>query len=278
MEEISHLRTAYFEELYRRVQSKILETVPPEAVSLCEAASTDPDICALLYESVRRTKPKIIVETGTFLGLSAMICAAALRENELEGAAPGTVYTMSLDSFYRIHHPLRHARKCAQLLGLANSIKFLEGSSIQLCSMESGDPTISREREEYQHKMHREGRENLLPRLLAVLGQVDLVYLDSLHYEGFQMVELATAMEHLAPHSELFMDDVLFPEQPKPWIVESFANSEIARVTTFRNNAKALRLMKLQRNPAYRSKYGKFSIWWWGESLDAFLARFLLPE
>lgn len=269
-------RSEDFDALYSRIKSTLLEGIDAKTVASCEIAFADPDICWLLYSTIRRKKPRSVIETGCFMGMSTLVCAGALAANAREGNPSGKIYTISLDSFYRIENPMSHAATNAQRLGLAPYIHFLEGSSIPFIAMEAGDSEIARKREEYLRALLQEGRESLLPRLASLLGSIDLVYLDSLHYEGVQMTELAAVLEHLAPAGEVIVDDVCFRDYPNAWIIEAFARTDLARVTKFESNGKQLRAIRLEKNPSYRSFYKRFSSWWWPGTLQEFIRRFEL--
>lgn len=265
-----------FQNLYHSIRTAILEMVSPEIVPQCESAFADPDICWLLYDTIRRTKPVSVIETGSFMGMSTLISASALAQNAAEGSRRGCIYTISLDNFYRIPYPMSHAAWCARKLQLTPFVRFLEGSSGPFMSMESADPRIAAEREDYQRRLLAEGRECLLHRLGSLLGTVDMAYLDSLHYEASQMSEIAALLEHLGPRGEIIMDDVYFPDRSPSWIVEAFGNTKLADTTVFTCNGEPLRIMKLARSAAYRASAGKLSTWWWPGGLDEFLNRFEL--
>jgi SAM-dependent methyltransferase len=142
--------------------------------------------------------------------------------------------------------------------------------------MDSGSAEIARSRENYLHQLAQENRESLLPRLATVLGRIDLAYLDGLHYEGAQMVEIAAIFQHLAPDGEILIDDVNLPEHPNAWIMEAFAKTKLARLSLFHSGDAPLRVMRLEKELSYTSHYKSFATWWWGETLDQFLARFRL--
>lgn len=265
-----------FEKLYTRIHDAILEGVDAKTVPSCEIAFADPDICWLLYSSIRRKRARSVVETGSFMGMSTLVSATALAENARDYGVYGKLYAISLDSFYRVENPMSHAARCAERLGLSPFIHFLEGSSIPLISMESADAHTARDREAYLKRLALEGRESLLPRLAGLLGKIDIAYLDSLHYEGVQMAEIASVLEHLAADGEIIVDDVNFPDYPHAWIVKAFSMTNLARLSLFSSQGKQLRVMKLEKNPDYTSHYKKFASWWWGETLEQFLARFRL--
>ncbi len=267
-----------FRKIFDRVRDTILKHVPAEAQDSSAAAFSDPDICEYLFDTIISKQPTVIVETGSFMGLSTLVCASALQEVARQTGTSGKIYTISLDCFYRVYHPMSIAAHSARDLGLSEYICFLEGSSIPLLSMDSGSNTIvAAERLAYSERLLAESRENLLPRLMSLLGRVDLAYLDSLHNEGVQMIEIAAVLEHLSEKGQIVIDDVYFPDRTPAWIVDAFLKTDLTRtIVLHKQDGTPLRGMTLTRNNEYASRYGKLTSWWWPETLEAFVERFRL--
>ena len=298
--------------VFEEVKAAILAEVPATATRSCMAAFSEPETCYLLYRSVRERKPRTMIETGTFIGLSALVCAKALQANHREHGIEGTIYSISLNCFYRVEEPMAIAARACERLGLAPYVRLIEGSSTPLNFMESTG-AVAIQREAYlRERLAAQGRESLLDRLAAILGRVDLAYLDSLHYEACQMTEVAALLEHLSPGGCLLIDDALLSKRREdwryllssllrldvqthrladfvrcgfrfyhaPWIVEAFRWSAVARVSFFRTRRGFLRSIRLERNPNYHSPYGPLSSWYAPESLEEFLEKYELrrPE
>lgn len=298
-----------FMRLYDQIVETILSDVPNDSRKTCMTAFSEPETCYLLYKTIRAKKPGTVVETGAFIGLSTIVCAAALRENHKNGGPHGQIYTISLDNFYRVDSPLTRATAACAKLGLSEYAHFIEGSSTPAAFMETTDPKIAREREDYLvNRIAAEGRDSLLNRLVATLGKVDIFYLDGLHYEAFQMTEISAAIGNLSESGCIFIDDVLLSTQAAPvrhllrsimkfdidlyrifdfvrlglrfyrlpWIIESFRSSDIAHVTAFRSGRVFSRIIRLDPNPAYNSYYGRLATWYSPLTLDEFLAKYEL--
>lgn len=298
---------AEFLAAFGAVHEAILAGIPIAERKACEAAFSERETGYVLYRWIREHKPTSVVETGTFLGLSALVCATALRKNFEETGVRGRVYSISLNSFYRVTEPLSRAAQTSTALGLHDFVAFLEGSSTPMAFMETSDPTIRAQREAYLQDLARHGRESLLHKLAAALGTVDLVFLDSLHNEGPVMTELAGIFGHLSPGGALFVDDVFLPASRGrafsefltslsrlsidtyawldyarlgfhyfnlPWIADAFRATRIARASVIRSRGRILRVLKVQRNPDYSSAYGTFSTWHSSQSVEEMCKRF----
>jgi predicted O-methyltransferase YrrM len=300
-----------FLKIYARTAQTILQDVPFQSRRSCEMAFAEAETCYLLYRTIRDKIPLAVIETGSFLGLATLVCAAALQENHLQHGIHGRIYSISLDSFYRVERPLTRAAYACRKLVLSKYVHFIEGSSVPLAGMESADLGIAQQRSDYlRNRLIPENRESLLHRLVTVVGKVDVAFLDALHYEAVQMTEISALLDGLGENGCLFIDDVLLSRRKDdlrhlvrdwlhldfhtyrlldfircgfrfyyaPWIVDTFRWSNLARVTLFKKRDGFLRAIKLEMNPHYCSPYGRLATWYSAESLEEFLAKYELKD
>lgn len=284
------------------VRNAILDGLDAPQRAACEAAFSEPEACYVLYRWIRSNHPRVVVETGSFLGLSALVCGIALRENFAETGISGHLYSISVNSFYRVSRPLERAARTAHRLNLNDYVTFLEGSSTPLSGMDSSDPEVHRERVAYMQALERQGRESLLNKIARAVGSLDLVYLDGLHYEAFVMTEISAVIGHLSSQGAIFVDDVFLSGSRRkafgelllslsrfcidtyslrdylrlrlhyynlPWIVDAFRSTRVARASAIRVDGKLLRTLKIVRNPAYSTNYGQFSSWYTHHDLES---------
>jgi Methyltransferase domain len=85
-----------------------------------------PKFLTVIYLAVRFFKPKIIVQTGTFIGTSSLVIAKSCEEN-----SSGTLITIDPEplEYFGVEHPVNAARKAAEKSDLMPRIKFLHGYS-----------------------------------------------------------------------------------------------------------------------------------------------------
>jgi hypothetical protein len=295
-----------FARRYSTTAAAILSKIPPQARDRCKKAFSEEGTCYLLHERIRRHQSQTVVETGTFLGLSALLMAQALRDNHRDTGRPGKVYSISQDSHYRVPAPLRIAADVAKELGLGEYIALLEGSSVVASLMETADSVATEELAGYlSSRIVAEGRESLLHRLVSALGIVDLVYLDSLHYEAFLMSEIMAVLAKLGKGS-LFVDDVLRVRRGRelrrilgdfarcrldarsignyvrtgcgvyhlPWVLHAFDDDRHARLTVFKVQGRFLRAAEIRLNPTYEPLCVRWSNWHSPMALDEVLRRY----
>ena len=87
--------------------------------------STEIEYLDLLHALVSSSKPKLILETGTNVGISAIALAFALQNNHKNGGYNGHLITIDNDKKAQ-----NKALKLADDLGLINYITFIENNSL----------------------------------------------------------------------------------------------------------------------------------------------------
>jgi predicted O-methyltransferase YrrM len=99
-----------------------LECPEPRLWSMYDPQTAEKEVLDLLYALVRALKPRLVVETGTFSGISSTYIARAMRENGL-----GQLITCEID-------PLVHQNACGRFraAGLSTIIDCRLGSSLDL--------------------------------------------------------------------------------------------------------------------------------------------------
>jgi hypothetical protein len=107
--------------LLRRMRALYAELSP--------SAITDDDLCAFLsflYICVRVLRPRVIVQTGTAAGTSAIAMGLALRANGL-----GTLYTIDPEppEYFGVRNPVAIARRLVHAAGLEGVVRFVRGYS-----------------------------------------------------------------------------------------------------------------------------------------------------
>jgi len=89
------------------------ECPDPQLWQCYDAMSAEVEVLEFLFQLVRTTKPKLIVETGTFLGLAACYMGRALKQN-----GRGKLITCELDP--------NLFRQAAQIISLSAARDFVE--------------------------------------------------------------------------------------------------------------------------------------------------------
>jgi predicted O-methyltransferase YrrM len=97
--------------------------VGPDAVDL------DPDTGVFLhtlYTAVRVLRPRVVVQTGTWVGFSTVAIALGLEDNGL-----GVLHTIDPEPawYFGVHAPVSTARRVAAESGLDHRIRFVAGYS-----------------------------------------------------------------------------------------------------------------------------------------------------
>lgn len=109
-----------------RLQPEYTESSPecpePRLWSMFDPMTAEKEVLDLLYAIVRALKPRLVVETGTFSGISSTYIARALREN-----GRGRLITCEMD-------PVVHENACERFRaeGLSSTIDCRLGSSLDL--------------------------------------------------------------------------------------------------------------------------------------------------
>ncbi len=208
---------------YQEIHDYILTHVTAEERASTASAFAGLDDCFVLFQEIMEKRAETVVETGTFLGLSALVSAMALQQLEKSTGKKGTVYSISPNCFYKIAEPLTRAQQIAQELGLASYIKFLEGVGTQPTFMESQTVEVKTSRQAYaRNKLFPEGRTCLLSQIARLLGNVDVVFLDSLNYEYFQLSEIASVAEALSGQGAILLADAHRGIPTDSWVVQTF--------------------------------------------------------
>ena len=123
--------------------------------------SIRPEVGEILYALARNARPKVIVEIGAFIGVSAIYFAQAMEDND---EPSGKVY--SIDLFephpespllpFRIENPLEIAADNVKRAGLEHRVSFIKGNSYSVAA-----------------------------RLLPTLDGIDILFIDGDHtYKG----------------------------------------------------------------------------------------------
>jgi len=172
---------------------------------------------ALLYGVVRGLEPSTIVETGTASGISTTYLLAALAHNDA-----GRLVSIDLPF-------AAGADGSLEAIVPGTSIDHYDASPLP-AGREPGwaIPKELRERWELRLGNARE----LLPALLAEVGEIGLFFHDSLHTREHMLFEFETAWPHIAPGGVLVADDIF---QRKHDALPVFARSVGRPFATFGN-------------------------------------------
>lgn len=139
-----------------------------------------------LYGAVRIARPKLVLETGVFDGMSSALVLRAMERN-----ATGTLISVDL--------PAR------EMIADATD-RMLEGALPQGCDPGWIVPQGLRSR----YHLHLGDSKQLLPPLLQKCGQVDVFLHDSLHTYQHQFFEYQIAWPYLIPGGLLLSDDIFW--------------------------------------------------------------------
>lgn len=160
-----------------------------------------------LVAAVRKQRPATIVEVGTFVGVSTMLIAAAAPQARIATVDPDPLLDESwrsarADGRYPGASGTGEAtvhdvgREAARRLGFADRIEFVRGG------FACGDTYLSAEGVG-------SGSTVVGPALLARLGQVDLFFVDGLHYETAALADLELAAAHVSPTGTIVLHDTV---------------------------------------------------------------------
>lgn len=92
-----------------------------------DGGSTEYEYLNLIYALVVATKPRLVLETGTFSGFGSLALGAALSFN-----GQGKLITVDAGQ-------CENARKLVANYGLADSISFVQSESVQFCAQWAGE-------------------------------------------------------------------------------------------------------------------------------------------
>jgi predicted O-methyltransferase YrrM len=139
-----------------------------------------------LYSAVRIVRPKVVLETGVFDGVSSSLILRALERN-----AAGTLVSIDLPAREMITDATDRMR---------------EGALPWHCDPGWIVPEGLRER----YRLHLGDSKQLLPGLLKEYGQLDIFLHDSLHTYHHQFFEYEVAWPYLAQGGLLLSDDIFW--------------------------------------------------------------------
>jgi len=183
--------------------------------SAFDPGSLVPSEGAALYAIVRARRPGVVIETGTANGVSTAYLLAALERN-----AAGRLVSIDLP-FRAGEDELLHP------LVPGTAIDMYDASPLPL-GKDPGWVVPEELRERWELRLG-DARE-LLPALLAEVGDVDVFFHDSLHTREHMLFELETVWPHLRPGGIIVCDDIF---QRKHDALPAFARSVGRTFTTF---------------------------------------------
>ncbi len=158
------------------------------------------DLCILLYSLVKREKPKVILELGTGLGVTAAWIGRALAENGV-----GHLWTTDDGRFQDSFLPqaLQHLREIPEfadaavanedLAGFLRILFQLTGVTKQVSCL---DKTIDLNR----------GIDDLIPDEVRAGQKIDMLFSDYAHAPGDILDLLGLVLPHMAEYSSIFID------------------------------------------------------------------------
>lgn len=139
-----------------------------------------------LYSAVRVVRPKVVLETGVFDGVSSSLILCAMERN-----SAGTLVSIDL--------PAR------EMVADATD-RMREGALPWRC-----DPGwIVPERLRQRYRLHLGDSKELLPRLLKECGPLDIFLHDSLHTYQHQLFEYQVTWPYIVPGGLLLSDDIFW--------------------------------------------------------------------
>ena len=109
--------------------------VPEEQARYFRAAafeSTEVEYLDFIFSLIRITKPRSILETGAYHGVSSVCIALALKENEEDGAPRGLLTSIDKEA-----SNVAKAQKLADLWEVANYVRFVRGLSVEYLKSET---------------------------------------------------------------------------------------------------------------------------------------------
>jgi predicted O-methyltransferase YrrM len=112
-----------------RVDAELMERIRAAYSPVLSLELDDDDLTtflSVLYAAVRHWRPRTIVQTGTFVGASALALGFGLEDN---GA--GKVYTIDPEppSYFGIREPVAVARRVVEAAGLGDRVQLVKGYS-----------------------------------------------------------------------------------------------------------------------------------------------------
>jgi predicted O-methyltransferase YrrM len=116
---VGFYRTDGTEDVLARVR-EAYDRVHPLDLSDDDLAS----FVSVLYLAVRYWEPRVVVQTGTFVGTSSVALALGMSDN-----GHGTLYTIDPEpgSYFGIREPVAIARAVVGAAGLASHVRFVHG-------------------------------------------------------------------------------------------------------------------------------------------------------
>jgi predicted O-methyltransferase YrrM len=174
-------RKAYIEQYMRELSERYQAHYVPGWVNIEDAL--------FLYWTVRRLKPKTIVQTGVCNGLSSAFMMLALAKNGPEGR----LYVVDLAPVFNPKDPAWTVRNNVY------GVVIPEGKSTGWIV-----PDAYRDRFE----VHQGDAKKLLPPLVAKLPSIDMFYHDSDHTYNHMMFEFREAKKKLNPGGLIVGDDI----------------------------------------------------------------------
>lgn len=187
------------------------EEQTPEGYTVFDAHRKD---AMKFYTLVRKRKPKAVVETGVYSGVSTAALLLALEEND-----HGHLYSVDNSAALRDEghdgsgdHPRREYYErgrpsCSE-----------PGSSLLVPNKSPGWILPDSLRENWSLRQGRSSRE--LPSLLADLGAVDLFVHDSEHSTSRMLFEFELAWEHLADEGMILSSHVQWNDAYETFVRE----------------------------------------------------------
>jgi hypothetical protein len=287
------------------VNKVIFDNIPLQYRETYRHGFSEFESCWVIYSKIRENSPTNFLEVGSYIGLSSLLFGLALRRNFIENPKnKGILYSISLNCYYKMPNPLGIAFKSMEILELHDYVNFIEGSSIGYTGFASSTDFIAKERNEYFKNLVRYGKENMLAKLIASLGKVDMIYLDGMHQDSVQMIEIVTSLGNLTKNGSIFVDDVIYFSGKNDlrnilidiftlninlvrfieyirlgcrnynfgWLAEAFRFNDLAVLKLFKVN-KLARVIEIQKNDLYLSVNSFEAPWFESEPLDQFKSR-----
>lgn len=173
----------------------------------------EPEAC-LLWDLIVQRKPSVVLQVGTFVGVSSLIMAEALRNNH-----QGMLVTVDPEIPHRaIKNPVDICRYFAKKRSLDDRIRFIRGwfsDSPHMDAFTPGHP-------------HRD-----IPvvsqSLLSDLGPIDMTFIDGDHSTLSCISDFVAVKNHLSEKGMVLFHDV------RSWVTVMAAVHAIARDVTIRD-------------------------------------------
>jgi predicted O-methyltransferase YrrM len=152
----------------------------------------EPETC-FLWDVIVDRKPSVVLQVGTFVGISALIIAEALKFNN-----KGILYAVDPEIPHRdIRNPVDVCRHFAHKRSVDDRIRFIKGwfsnapgiGALSINHPERGIPVVSQT-------------------LLRDLGQVDMVFIDGDHSTLCCICDFVAVKNHLSKNGIVLFHDV----------------------------------------------------------------------